>query len=340
MPASREAPYCCNGCIELYGYGCTHPYHFYDAKAAHEKATDRKVASRMGIDCTPEELAATTAIVKKGLAQGQSIRHIFAANEGEMCCSWRTYYDYVEDGLIEDVSNIHLPRKVRYRKRKKGGGQERGIPREALVGRTYDDFEKLTEQQRLSAVEMDCVVGRQGVDKQAILTILFRRTNFQLMLLLEEKTSKNVVAAIDMLESLCGELFPKVFPIFLCDRGSEFSDPERIEHSRNAKPRAKVYFCDPLQSQQKPKCEKNHVEIRKVLPKGESDFDALSKPDMAVLMSHVNSYGREALGWAAPYDLAQLTLPTNLLDGLSIGRIPAEEVTLKPYLLSHAIAGK
>lgn len=89
-----------------------------------------------------------------------------------------------------------------------------------------------------------------------------------------------------MLESLCGELFPKVFPIFLCDRGSEFSDPERIEHSRNAKPRAKVYFCDPLQSQQKPKCEKNHVEIRKVLPKGESDFDALSKPDMAVLMSH------------------------------------------------------
>ena len=42
---------------------------------------------------------------------------------------------------------------------------------------------------------MDCVVGRQGVDKQAILTILFRRTYFQLMLLLEEKTSKNVVTA-------------------------------------------------------------------------------------------------------------------------------------------------
>ena len=108
MPASREPPYCCNGCIELYGYGCTHPYHFYDAKAAHEKATDRKVTSRMGIDCTPEELAATTAIVKKGLAQGQSIRHIFAANEGKMCCSWRTYYDYVEDGLIEDDFTVGI----------------------------------------------------------------------------------------------------------------------------------------------------------------------------------------------------------------------------------------
>lgn len=49
---------------------------------------------------------------------------------------------------------------------------------------------------------MDCVVGRQGVDKQAILTILFRRTNFQLMLLLEEKTSKNVVTASAVPEGL------------------------------------------------------------------------------------------------------------------------------------------
>ena len=57
-PLLEKPPYCCNGCIELYGYGCTHPYHFYDAKAAHEKATDRKVTSRMGIDCTPEELDA------------------------------------------------------------------------------------------------------------------------------------------------------------------------------------------------------------------------------------------------------------------------------------------
>ena len=40
-----------------------------------------------------------------------------------------------------------------------------------------------------------------------------------------QSISTNAVTAIDMLESLCGELFPKVFPIFLCDRGSEFSDP-------------------------------------------------------------------------------------------------------------------
>ena len=52
----------------------------------------------------------------------------------------------------------------------------------------------------------------------------------------------------------------------------------------------------------KGKCE-NHEEMRKVLPKGRTNFDALAKSDMAVLMSHVNSYARDSLNWAAPYTL-------------------------------------
>lgn len=176
------------------------------------------------------------------------------------------------------------------------------------------------------------------MDRQAILTLLFRRSNFQLMLLLDEKKSDNVIEAIDFIESLCGKRFRTLFPVLLCDRGGEFGNLERMEHSKNGKNRTKVYYCDPRQSQQKPQCEKNHADIRMVLPKGSSNFDALTRPDMAILMSHVNSYGRDVLGWAAPYDLAQLMLPADLLDGLSIARNLSEEVTLKPYLLSHAIA--
>ena len=113
-----------------------------------------------------------------------------------------------------------------------------------------------------------------------------------------------------------------------------------MEHSKNGKPRTKVYFCDPQQSQQKPQCEKNHVEIRKVLPKGRTNFDALTKSDMATLMSHVNSYAREVLAWATPYDLAKLMLPEDLIDGLGVERIDGNDVTLKPYLIEHAIVQK
>lgn len=102
-------------------------------------------------------------------------------------------------------------------------------------------------------------------------------------------------------------------------------------------PRTRVFFCDPLRSDQKGKCEKNHEEIRKILPKGKTDFDALRERDMAVLMSHVNSYARDSLNWATPYDLEKLMAPEGLLDGLGVERIPADDVTLKPYLIEHAI---
>ena len=77
----------------------------------------------MGIDCTPEELARTVEIVKAGLAKGQSICHIWSAHPSEMCCEWRTFYDYVDKGVAEGIINLDLPMKVRFRPRKKAKGR-------------------------------------------------------------------------------------------------------------------------------------------------------------------------------------------------------------------------
>lgn len=57
---------------------------------------------------------------------------------------------------------------------------------------------------------------------------------------------------------------------------------------------------------------------------------------MAALMSHVNSYARESLSWAAPIDLAERSCP-ELLAGLEVERVPAGEVNLTPYLVPHAM---
>ena len=54
-------------------------------------------------------------------------------------------------------------------------------------------------------------------------------------------------------------------------------------------------------SDQKGACERNHVEIRKLLPKGAGlRFDRLAPADLALAMSHVNSEPRGALGFATP----------------------------------------
>ena len=58
---------------------------------------------------------------------------------------------------------------------------------------------------------MDCVVGTIH-DKQVLLTLFFKPAKFQLMILLEEKTSNAVVATFDRLEKLLGfEHFKSIF---------------------------------------------------------------------------------------------------------------------------------
>lgn len=57
-----------------------------------------------------------------------------------------------------------------------------------------------------------------------------------------------------------------MFGTVLTDRGPEFSDVAGMERDG----RCSVYFADPMRSDQKGACEKNHIELRKIVPKGTS----------------------------------------------------------------------
>ena len=59
--------------------------------------------------------------------------------------------------------------------------------------------------------------------------------------------------------------------------------------------------------------------------------------DVAVCCSHVNSYplARKS-GTFRPIEAAASVVPRRLLEALGIERVPADEVTLKPYLMAHA----
>lgn len=338
-PRHEKPPYCCNGCSMRFGFGCDYPYRFYESASAQEIAARRASDSRTGLDCTEEELAATLEIARDGLSRGQSPEHIWHAHEGEMAFGARNFYRLVENGTIGDVTSLDLPRKVRYKPRSKGGKRDGGIPKELLAGRRYSDYEALDEQARANAVEMDTVEGRQGRDRQCLLTLMIKRIGFQLMVLLPDRTAASVVAALDAVEAVLGaRAYASLFGVILTDRGPEFSDVIRMETGPSGCGRSRVYFCDPRQSQQKPHCERNHSEIRRVLPKGgRSDFDALTRRDVSLLMSHVNSYMRNALGWASPVALARAVFPQGALDALGVVEIEPDLVNLTPMLIPHAI---
>lgn len=161
----------CNACHRRYGLRSAYECRFYDAVMAHEFYSQRKTASREGIDCTLEDLEKMAEYVRPLLKRGQSPEFIWSHHGDELPVSLRTFYAYVEAGVFEDIVNLDLPKKVKIKVRRKPR-EEAAVPRHALDSREYSDFQALSSENQTRAVEMDCVCGKSG-EKPAILTLLF-----------------------------------------------------------------------------------------------------------------------------------------------------------------------
>lgn len=323
---TSHTPYVCANC-KTKG-GCSLKRFTYRAIYAHESYEERLVSTRQGISITPEELSTMVRTVKRLLGQGQSLEAIWATHKHDFPVGLRTFYNYIDSGLF-GIANIELPRKVRYKPRKTNTPSKKSIDR---AGRSYADFCNLAKDVQRSAVQMDCVMGKLS-DFKCILTLHLPRFEFQIGILLPNHTSECVIGALDWIESLCGDRFKEIFGVILTDRGSEFSNFEAMERSiKRRTRRCRVYYCDPMRSGQKGSCEKNHVELRRIIPKGTS-LESMTNHDIATVMSHVNSYPRPSLGGCAPITLASQALPKSLLVGLGISFIQPDDVIMKPSLL-------
>ena len=97
--------------------------------------------------------------------------------------------------------------------------------------------------------------------------------------------------------------------------------------------RTNVFYCDPQAPGQKGSCENNHEFIRRVIPKG-TDLDNYTQEQISLMMNHINSYGRPELGDKSPYEMFEFYYGKEILDLLGISKVPANEIILKPSLLS------
>lgn len=147
---------------------------------------------------------------------------------------------------------------------------------------------------------MDTVIGRAS-DRQCVLTLYLRCCRAQVRPLLPERSSSAVAAALDMLETAVGkDAFRRMFGLILTDNGPEFSDWGSVERScpPGKEARCRACCCDVRQSQRKGGCERNHVELRRILPKRRGvPFDDLEAADMAVVMSQLNSEPRPSMAF-------------------------------------------
>ena len=330
-PKLYKPPYVCNGCSEK--HNCRESKRVYRAKQAQKAYEETLTNSRSGINMTPEELQELNDLISPLVLKGQPLSHIFAVHADEIPVCRRTLYNYL-DQRVFTARNIDLPRRVRYKKRKKRTEpRTKNIQQVYRNKRTYVDFEKYTKAfPDLDVVEMDTVKGSRDKGK-CLLTLLFRSCSFMIIILLPDCTQRSVIDAINNLCDTIGiRTFKKYFPIILTDNGSEFKNPWDIEKNEAGTPRTKVFYCDPYVSNQKGRLEKNHEYIRYVIPKGRSMYK-YDQEDISLMASHINSTARDSLNGATPFDLAELLIDKKIPALTGQYKVSPDNVLLKPALL-------
>ena len=342
-PRLEKWPRCCNGCKRRGGYGCTRkPKARYKAGLAQKEADRELSEARRGLDEDEASMGRKLEVIRGAISRGLSPAQVDACYGGELGVSRSTVYRWVDAGY-GGMTNLELRRKVGYRKRR------RSAPREATPHsdrRSHAAFMSLDEGVRDSAWEMDTVEGCDA-DSACLLTLLHRPTGFQLALLLAAQTSDEVARALGLVRSALGgeAAVRRVFGAVLTDNGHEFADEGGLASlfcEREGETR--LFYCDPRRADQKGACEKNHVEIRKLLPKGRGlRFDLLTREDCSLVMSQVNSEPRGRLAWMTPAGVFGAALGDDaraILDAFGVEALGPDSLDLTPGCVERARASR
>lgn len=176
-------PYVCNGCCKR--GSCTLEKRLYSASAAHKEYEAVRRESRTGISISEAEAAYLDAPVSPLVKQGQSIHHIYVNNVSDIMLSEKTLYNYIDYGIF-DAKNIDLPRKVRYRSRKKKRVFK--VDKSCRIGRSFEDFLLfLKNNPDTPVVQMDSVEGAKG--GKVLLTLHFEKAEFMLAFIRDKNTA-------------------------------------------------------------------------------------------------------------------------------------------------------
>jgi IS30 family transposase len=320
----------CNGCPDE--RRCHRRKLFYVASRAQDEYRRDLSEKRQGAALEPWEREYIDRLVSPKIKAGQSVHHICVTNAAKLTRNERTIQRYVNYGVLS-AKRGDLKRACMVRPRKSLAKEyQHKVETGCYVGRTYVDYLAfLAANPGVGPVFMDLVIGRPG--GVCLLTLHWLNAAFMVGILIPNKCAESVVAAFDRLyDELGPELFKRLFPVILTDRGTEFSHPSRIEECEDGTKRTRVFFCDPMNSNQKSQIERNHEIVREILPKGAS-FDGLAQDQAYLALSHVNAYVRLSQSDRTPYDVFEFLYGEGTAAKLHIAKVDPREVVLKPRLV-------
>ncbi len=320
----KRYPNTCNGCPLL--QHCRKDKYLYTSEHAQNKYKNNLSYSRIGIQMDDKRFEQIDSILKVGLDNGQPLYHIWRDNIDVMPLSIKTLYNWINQGQTTSI-RLDLRKSVGYRQRiqKTTPPNDKGI----YIGRNYEAYKRYRKENPLkNYIEMDCVEGLRH-ERKTLLTILTQEESLLLAYVMNDHDSQNVLTVFNTLEKKLGiAKFRDLMGVILTDRGPEFSDPLSLEFSPfTGEQRCRIFYCDPLQSQQKGAIENKHRFIRYFFPK-KTSLESLSQNKVNIMMSHINGVRLESLKGKTPYSLALKEYGAQTLAQLHIEYIEPHQVNL------------
>ena len=321
-----KPPYVCNTCPKKNTCGLHHLY--YNSKIAQDNYDNNLKNSRQGVNITEEHINEIENIIVPLIKnKKQSVNQVYINHSDILDFSKVTFYNYVNSGVIS-LTNLDLPKKVKYKKRKQKKYNNYKRDNLILKGRKFEDYlEFISKHPKMNKIQLDTVIGKRN-SKKVLLTMYIVDTHFMLIFPLNKKDSIHVTELFKNLKSTLGiNTYRKIFRIILTDNGSEFYNPYEMEMDYNTcKKISNVFYCHPYASYEKHELEVNHEYIRRVFPKGTS-FNNLNDEIIKRLQDNINAIPRESLNGENPYNLISKKYP-NLIKTLNCNYIKPDEVNL------------
>lgn len=160
----------------------------------------------------------------------QSVNQVHINHLDILWISKPTFYKYVDLNVI-NLKNLDLPRKVKYKKRKRNNNKINKRESALRTGRTYEDYlERINKDKTLIVWQLDTVIGKKNEPK-VLMTFLLVNTNSIIIRLLDKCNVEQVDKEFTRLKQILGtNVYKEIINIILTDNGGEFYDPVHMEY--------------------------------------------------------------------------------------------------------------
>jgi IS30 family transposase len=260
----------------------------YRAEQACSKASERAKKSRnarrvdakvwadvsfyLGLQWSPEQIASKLEVSHESV-----YLHVYA--------------NKAAGGQLHKNLRSQKPR----RKRHLSGRDRRGqIPNRRPISERPEHIE---QRKQVGHWEGDTVIG--AAHKQAIVTLVERKSGFAVLAKVSNKTTDLVRRAIEIkLKPLCSRV--KTLTV---DNGKEFADHQAVDQALGIQ----TFFADPYCSWQRGSNENFNGLLRQYIPK-KRRMETVSEEELTMIENRLNHRPRKRLGFKTPHEVFHASL--------------------------------